>query len=94
MYKIPALIALSITLGGCATASPTYLKNGKQGLSIDCSGQAMNWEKCYEKAQASCATGNYDIIGTDGAPAPRPDATLLEADLGKFQNRTLTIQCR
>lgn len=94
MRQLSVLLAVIATLAGCATASPTYLKDGKQGLSIDCSGQALNWDKCYEKAQASCASGNYDIIGTDGKPAPKPDATLLDADLGNFQNRTLTIQCQ
>ncbi|WPO98416.1 hypothetical protein SFA35_17450 [Pseudomonas sp. HR96] len=94
MHRIPLVLALVATLAGCATASPTYLKDGKQGLSIDCSGQAMSWEKCYEKAQASCPSGNYDIIGTDGKPAPKPDASLLDADIGSFQNRTLTIQCK
>ena len=94
MQRISVLITLVVTLSGCATASPTYLKDGKQGLSIDCSGQALSWDKCYEKAQASCPSGNYTIIGTDGKPAPKPDANLLDSDLGKFQNRTLTIQCQ
>lgn len=94
MPRTPVLLALLSILGGCATASPTYLKNGNQGLNIDCSGQAMNWEKCYEKAQASCPSGNYHIIGKDGKPAPSADASLLDADLGNFQNRTLTIECQ
>jgi hypothetical protein len=94
MHRLPVLLALLAALAGCATAKPTYLKDGGKGLSIDCSGQAMNWQKCYDKAQASCDSGQYTIIGTDGAPAPRPDASLLDAQLGDFQNRTLTIQCQ
>lgn len=48
MIRILSIIAV-LGLTGCATASNTYLKNGKQGLSIDCSGEAMSWASCYEK---------------------------------------------
>ena len=43
------LIALA-ALTGCATSQTTYLNNGEQGLSIDCSGEANSWATCYEKA--------------------------------------------
>ena len=45
------LIAV-LALAGCATSQPTYLNNGEQGLSIDCSGEANSWATCYEKADA------------------------------------------
>ncbi|RMT83099.1 putative Lipoprotein [Pseudomonas savastanoi pv. nerii] len=56
MIRILSLLSIIVALGltGCATASNTYLKNGRQGLSIDCSGEAMSWASCYEKADASC----------------------------------------
>ncbi|WP_407309191.1 hypothetical protein [Pseudomonas sp. nanlin1] len=89
------LILLAIlALGGCATASPTYLKNGEQGLSIDCSGEAMNWQACYQKASDSCAGGDYDIIGTDGTPQPKPDQKTLGADLGNYKNRNVVVVCK
>ncbi|WP_213880046.1 hypothetical protein [Pseudomonas sp. dw_358] len=94
MRRLPVLLAAIATLAGCASATPTYLKSGQQGLTIDCSGQALNWDKCYEKARQSCPSSNYNIIGADGKPAPRPDASLLDQDLGKFQVRTLTIECK
>lgn len=94
MRRLSVLLAVLTTLAGCASATPTYLKSGQQALSIDCSGQALSWDKCYEKAQQSCPGGNYNIIGADGKPAPRPDASLLDQDLGSFQNRNLTIECK
>ncbi|KPY99751.1 hypothetical protein ALO43_200118 [Pseudomonas tremae] len=44
MIRILSLLSIIVALGltGCATASNTYLKNGRQGLSIDCSGEAMS----------------------------------------------------
>ena len=52
MDKILALTA-ALALAGCTTASDTLLKNGEQGLTIDCSGEANSWASCYEKADAS-----------------------------------------
>lgn len=92
MSKTLALIAV-LALAGCATASPTYLKNGKQGLSIDCSGEALGWEKCYEKAATDCPAG-YDIIGTDGTAQPAPADKTLGADIGNYKNRSVVVMCK
>jgi hypothetical protein len=93
MRKLLAVFA-ALALGGCATASPTVLKNGKQGLDIDCSGQAMSWESCYEKAETSCNGGHYDIIGTDGSPAPKPSDKTLGMDVGNYKSRSVTVMCK
>ena len=93
MNKPLTLLAL-LALGGCATASSTYLVNGKQGLSIDCSGEAMSWTKCYEKADASCAGTGYSIVGTDGSPVvPESDKT-LGVDVGNFNSRNIVVMCK
>ncbi|KIH83186.1 hypothetical protein [Pseudomonas batumici] len=93
MNKLLALIAL-LALGGCATASNTYLANGQQGLAIDCSGEAMSWAKCYEKADDSCAGTGYVIVGTDGTPAPKESDKTLGVDVGNFKSRTVYVECK
>jgi hypothetical protein len=69
MNKILPLIAV-LALAGCATTSNVYLKNGEQGLTIDCSGEANSWATCYEKPMRPAGTG-YRIVGTEGTPALR-----------------------
>ena len=93
MKTLLALFAFA-ALGGCATASNTYLADGKQGLSIDCSGEAMSWAKCYEKAEASCAGTGYNIIGTDGTPALAEQDKTLGVDVGNFKSRTIVVACK
>lgn len=93
MNKPFALIAL-LALGGCATSSNTYLPNGEQGLSIDCSGEAMSWAKCYEKADASCAGTGYNIVGSDGSPAVAESDKTLGVDLGNFKSRNIVVTCK
>lgn len=55
----------ALALGGCATAKQTVLPSGQQGLSVNCSGGAMSWNACYEKAGKTCPHG-YDVISKDG----------------------------
>jgi len=93
MNKFLVLTAL-LALGGCATASKTYLNNGQQGLAIDCSGEAMSWAKCYEKADASCAGTGYTIVGTDGTPSPKESDKTLGVDVGNFKSRTVIVKCK
>ncbi len=96
--KIPMNRLLAVTavlaLTGCATASNTYLANGEQGLSIDCSGEAGSWASCYEKADASCAGTGYRIVSTDGTPAPKESDKTLGVDVGNYKSRSVVVVCK
>ncbi|MCS3468803.1 hypothetical protein M2401_002538 [Pseudomonas sp. JUb42] len=87
-------IAAILGLVGCATASNTTLKNGRQGLSIDCSGEAMSWASCYQKASDSCAGTGYEIVGTDGTPQPKESDKTLGVDVGNYKGRSVTVVCK
>jgi uncharacterized protein YceK len=50
MKNLFLLIFICLILGGCATAKKTYTSDGKEGYAITCSGSALNWGMCYEKA--------------------------------------------
>lgn len=93
MNRLLALFAV-LALGGCASATPTILKNGKQGVSIDCSGAAASWDACYQKAADACAGGRYDIVGTNGTPPPKDSDKTLGADIGNYATRNVTILCK
>lgn len=93
MNKFLALIAV-LALTGCATSENTYLKNGEQGLSIDCSGEANNWAACYQKADDSCAGTGYRIVSTNGTPATKESDKTLGVDVGNFKNRSVVVVCK
>jgi len=62
------IAAVTVTLGalaGCAASHNTVMPDGRAGLSINCSGAAMSWNQCYEKAGKECPHG-YDIVSKDG----------------------------
>ncbi|MGV8917682.1 MAG: hypothetical protein ACOH2R_07765 [Pseudomonas sp.] len=93
MNKLLLVIAV-LGLAGCATSSQTQLKNGQQGLSIDCSGEAMSWDECYAKADASCPTKGYNIVGTQGTPQSKESDKTLGVDVGNFKSRTIVVVCK
>ena len=93
MNKLLALTAV-LALAGCTTTSDVYLKNGEQGLTIDCSGEANSWASCYEKADASCAGTGYRIVGTNGTPALKESDKTLGQDVGNFKGRSVVVVCK
>lgn len=55
----------ALALSGCAASHQTVMPDGSRGLSINCSGPALSWNQCYEKAGDKCPHG-YDIVRQDG----------------------------
>ncbi len=93
MKTLLALFAV-LALAGCASAEKTYLNNGEQGLTIDCSGEANDWATCYEKADASCAGTGYRIVGTDGTPQAKESEKTLGVDVGNYTSRSVVVVCK
>ena len=83
-----------LALAGCASTESTYLANGEQGLTIDCSGEANSWAACYEKADASCAGTGYRIVGTDGTPQANESDKTLGVNVGNFTSRSVVVVCK
>lgn len=69
-------------------------ENGKQGLSIDCSGEAMSPGKLLRKRDASCAGTGYEIVGTDGTPQPAESDKTLGVDVGNYKSRSVLVVCK
>ncbi|WP_085583915.1 MULTISPECIES: hypothetical protein [unclassified Pseudomonas] len=93
LFRTLPLIAL-LALAGCASSQPTYLDDGEQGLSIDCSGEANSWASCYEKADDSCAGTGYRIVGTDGTPSAQDSDKTLGLDVGNYKTRSVVVVCK
>ncbi len=83
-----------LAIGGCATVNKTTTKDGSDALSIDCSGQALKWEHCYEKATQACAGSGYETVGKKGRPDADPADGLLGIEPGRFASRSLVVICK
>lgn len=97
MRKIAAVTGL-LVLAGCATATATYLPDGRKGHSLNCSGAALNWGMCETKAGEICREKGYDVVSAqqDGAPFAYGTATASSGALiaGANVNRTMLIACK
>ncbi len=60
------VLAAALAFGGCATSSKTYGPNGEVAYSIGCSGAALSWGLCYEKAGDICGAKGYDVLSRNG----------------------------
>lgn len=60
----PVLLATSIAcvLGACATVKETYAPDGRKAYTLNCSGTARGWDKCYAAAGELCKAAGYDIL--------------------------------
>ena len=91
-----AVLILSIVafLGGCATASKTFTSDGKEGYVINCSGSALNWGMCYEKAGNLCGTKGYEVLEKSGDTGAMVTAGQYGLFGGSVINRSMIIKCK
>lgn len=93
MKQIVMLLAL-VTLAGCATSKQVHTPSGELGHSINCSGSALNWGMCYEKAGQLCGAKGYTVLSQTGDQGN----TLVTANqYGLYAtpvvNRSMIVQC-
>ncbi len=83
-----AVIALCALISGCATQTPIYTQDGRQGVLLTCSGWARDWGECMTAAGDRCGTRGYDVID-------RHEETV---EIGVYHQpkpiRQMTIVCR
>lgn len=94
MRLIFILLAASIGLDGCAMASKTYTSDGRQGFSIDCSGSALSWGRCYEKAGELCGARGYDVLEKPSDEGSTMAGNQFGLYGGTVITRNLVIACK
>lgn len=89
-----SLIALCIAVTACATSRETYTASGEKGYSINCSGLALNWGMCYEKAGDICGEKGFDIIAGGADQGAIMTGTQFGLYGGTVTNRSMVVQCK
>lgn len=88
-------IALTgLCLSACATQKSVYLPDGREGHSINCSGSALSWDLCYQKAGELCKTKGYDVVAKDGEQGAMVTGNQYGVFGGSIMDRTLLIACK
>lgn len=88
------MVILLVLLAGCASARQTYLPDGQVGYTLDCSGQARNWNMCLEKAGELCASRGYSIVWSNAEQGNLLTATQYGVVAGSTHSRNMVVRCR
>lgn len=94
MRNLGIILLIVAVLGGCATAKKTYTADGKEGYSITCSGSALNWGMCYEKAGEICGSKGYEVLEKSGDQGTMLSGNQFGLYGGSVINRNMIIKCK
>jgi hypothetical protein len=94
MKTILVICCLTILICSCATAKKTYTSDGKEGYSISCSGSALKWGMCYEKAGEICGTKGYEVLEKSGDTGTMVSGNQFGLYGGSVINRSMIIKCK
>lgn len=87
-------LSIMLLLFGCATASKTYTSDGEEGYVINCSGSALNWGMCYEKAGDICGTRGYEVLEKSGDTGAMVTTGQYGVFGGSTNNRSMVVKCK
>ncbi len=92
--KFLLLMLFMSGLSACATSKTVYTADGKTGHSINCSGSALNWGMCYEKAGKICGSKGYKVLEKSGDQGAVVSGNQFGLYGGSVINRSMIIQCK
>lgn len=93
-YIATVLAGATLLISGCATATSTYTPDGRQGYAIDCSGSALNWGLCFQKAGEQCGSRGYDVVAQTGDQGSIVSANQFGLYGGSVVTRSLVVACK
>ena len=94
MYKVAVIFFIILFIGSCATSSKTYLPSGEEGYSVTCSGTALTWGNCYQKAGELWGSRGYDVISRSDKQGAAVVANQHGLYGGSTIQRNMLIKCK
>src|SRR5262245_19694082 len=91
---IVSVAVAALALAGCVTVDETSTPDGKRAHRIGCSGNALSWTACHEKAASICGASGYTVV----AGGQEPGLGVSRAETGLLRGtdlaRTMVVQCK
>ena len=95
---ILAVPIVALTLASCATVKETYSADGRKAYTLNCSGTARGWDKCYASAGELCKGAGYDILDRSSEDVSRASVEGSASGYGgsavKTTERSMVIACK
>jgi hypothetical protein len=89
-----AVALLAVLMAGCATSRETYTADGQKGHSINCSGNALTWGMCSEKAGELCGAKGYDVLERSGDQGAVASGSKSGFFAGTVTSRSMIVRCK
>lgn len=102
MHRLLITLFASTLLSSCATVKETYAPDGRKAYTLNCSGTARGWDKCYSAAGELCKDAGYEILdrnsedaafGSVSGSANRTNANVSGSSV-KTNERSMVIACK
>lgn len=88
------LAVSALALSSCAVSKSVVMPSGQHGYTVNCSGAALSWAACYQKAGQDCPQG-YDVADkSDEHGGPVVAANRYGLFGAPVMDRTMLIQCK
>ena len=99
VLAVPGAVALSLTLGACASSNTTQLinlPNGQTGFALNCSGAdaSSSWASCYVQAGKACGPSGYDIVSKDNDEGGAAGGSVTNVVSANVKNRSMIVRCK
>jgi hypothetical protein len=88
-------IVLCLLVISCAVSKPIRTPDGDEGYMINCSGAALTWGECFEKAGQLCGEAGYEILDRSGEGG----GSMISGNQfglygGRVVDRSMVIRCK
>jgi hypothetical protein len=91
-------IVIVLSVCGCATVKSTYAPDGRKAYTLNCSGLARGWDKCFSAAGDICGPSGYDVIDRSDEEAAMGSAggsrSSYGASFAKTNERSMVVACK
>ncbi|AQG98680.1 hypothetical protein A9R05_07395 [Burkholderia sp. KK1] len=98
MKKIVALLVSAAVLTACASVHESYSADGRKAYTLNCSGMARGWDKCFSAAGDLCKEAGFDVLdrasegGSIGAGGFSGGSGSFGG--GSTQERSMVVACK
>ena len=89
---------LALCLAGCATVHESYAPDGQKAYTLNCSGMARGWDKCFEAAGNLCKEAGYTVLDRSDESASVVTGGFSGSSGGfsggKTNERSMVVECK
>jgi hypothetical protein len=90
--------AACLAITGCATTRTTYAPDGRKAYTLNCSGLARGWDKCFSAAGNICSASGYDVIDRSDEPAAMGSVggggSSFGGSFARTNERSMVVACK